>query len=163
MLTRDQDGRPTGEAFVEVPSEAAQQRALTLHRARMGQRYIEIFVASKPDMQQAVARNRQVARAGEPGGLRRRAPLLPLPLPSAPGGIQPDGATLKLRGLPYSAGIDDITSWLAGAAGADGVTAVRAQYPAVTDSTSDVFRTAWTAADAWRAFMVQVLSWRTTA
>ncbi len=52
MLTRDQDGRPTGEAFVEVPSEAAQQAALTLHRARMGPRYIEIFVASKPDMQQ---------------------------------------------------------------------------------------------------------------
>lgn len=52
VLTRDQDGRPTGEAFVEVPSEAAQQQALTLHRARMGPRYIEIFVASKPDMQQ---------------------------------------------------------------------------------------------------------------
>jgi len=52
VLTRDQDGRPTGEAFVEVPSEAAQQAALTLHRARMGPRYIEIFVASKPDMQQ---------------------------------------------------------------------------------------------------------------
>lgn len=47
-------------------------------------------------------------------GSRRRQPLLPLPLPSAPGGIQPDGATLKLRGLPYSAGIDDITSWLSG-------------------------------------------------
>ena len=44
---------------------------------------------------------------------RRRAPLLPLPLPSAPG-ISPDGATLKLRGLPYSAGVNDITNWLSG-------------------------------------------------
>ncbi len=60
---------------------------------------------------QAMQRNRQVARLGEAAS-RRQAPLLPLP--SAPGGITPDGATLKLRGLPYSAGIDDITSWLAG-------------------------------------------------
>lgn len=63
---------------------------------------------------QAMQRNRQVASMGDPGGMRRRAPLLPLPLPSTPGGIQPDGATLKLRGLPYSAGVDDIASWLAG-------------------------------------------------
>lgn len=52
VLTRDAEGRPTGEAFLQVPSAEAQSQALQLNRARMGSRYIEIFVASWPDMQQ---------------------------------------------------------------------------------------------------------------
>lgn len=52
VLTRNAGGRPTGEAFLQSPSAEAQSHALQLNRARMGNRYIEIFVASWPDMQQ---------------------------------------------------------------------------------------------------------------
>ena len=59
-----------------------------------------------------------------PGRARETLPLIPPPPPPRGGplnvaagvGGPPDTqATLKLRGLPYSAGIDDITEWLAGA------------------------------------------------
>ena len=59
------------------------------------------------------------------GRVRETLPLIPPPPPppragainaAAGAGGPPDTqATLKLRGLPYSAGIDDITEWLAGA------------------------------------------------
>ena len=57
--------------------------------------------------------------------VRETLPLIPPPPPPPRGGAlnaaagvggPPDTqATLKLRGLPYSAGVDDITEWLAGA------------------------------------------------
>ncbi len=56
--------------------------------------------------------------------VRETLPLTPPPPPPRGGALNaaagvggpPDTqATLKLRGLPYSAGVDDITEWLAGA------------------------------------------------
>lgn len=60
---------------------------------------------------QAVQRN--VGRGGAEQALRRRQPLAPPPLPPV-SGVTSDGVTLKLRGLPYSATVDDIVAWLAG-------------------------------------------------
>lgn len=70
VLTRDAEGRPTGEAFLQVPSAEAQSQALQLNRARMGSRYIEIFVASWPDMQQVPAQPVVLILTGQDGTCR---------------------------------------------------------------------------------------------
>jgi len=53
ILTMSVDGRPTGEAYVELANEAAQAAAMTKHKDLMGTRYIEIFHSSKMDKLQA--------------------------------------------------------------------------------------------------------------
>jgi len=40
-LTLSKEGRPSGEAFVELDSESALQKAETKDKAHMGNRYIE--------------------------------------------------------------------------------------------------------------------------
>jgi hypothetical protein len=43
------DGRPTGEAYVELADEQALSLAMTRHKELMGNRYIEVFNSSKVD------------------------------------------------------------------------------------------------------------------
>ena len=50
VFTWGRDGRPLGEAYVEFPTEEAQQEAMGRDRERMGSRYIEIFKATKADL-----------------------------------------------------------------------------------------------------------------
>lgn len=47
------DGRPTGEAYVELANEEALSMAMMRHKELMGSRYIEIFHSSKVDKLQA--------------------------------------------------------------------------------------------------------------
>lgn len=54
VFTCTPDGRPTGEAYVEVAGEEALAAALGRHKEKIGARYIEIFQSSKGDMFQAV-------------------------------------------------------------------------------------------------------------
>ncbi|KAL4432818.1 hypothetical protein ABPG77_008144 [Micractinium sp. CCAP 211/92] len=54
VFTCTPDGRPTGEAYVELASEEALAAALARHKEKIGARYIEIFQSSKGDMFQAV-------------------------------------------------------------------------------------------------------------
>ncbi|CAL8467151.1 g6687 [Coccomyxa elongata] len=140
------DGRPKGEAYVEFPSEDAQKEALKRHKNEIGDRYIELFVSSKANMIQAVQQSNyylgQSQHAVGPSMLPHPLPPLPLHAPiasfGAPYGQAPygqgapmqsvvsaDGSTLRLRGLPYAAGIDEITSFFAGFALApDGIQVV---------------------------------------
>ncbi|PNH00813.1 Epithelial splicing regulatory protein 1 [Tetrabaena socialis] len=60
VFTYAPDGRPTGEAFVELQTEDAQREALKKHKESIGARYIEIFVSTKVDMIQAIQQNRLV-------------------------------------------------------------------------------------------------------
>jgi len=46
------DGRPTGEAFVELKDEEGQKEAMKRHKEVMGTRYIELFTSSKADLVQ---------------------------------------------------------------------------------------------------------------
>ena len=49
-LIYGRDGRPMGEAYVELPDEESQTKALHLDRERMGARYIEVFKSTKADL-----------------------------------------------------------------------------------------------------------------
>ena len=54
LFTCTPEGRPTGEAYLELASEEGQQAALARHKESIGSRYIEIFQSSKGDLYQAV-------------------------------------------------------------------------------------------------------------
>eukprot|EP00299_Pterocystis_sp_00344_P012813 c6206_g1_i1.p1 GENE.c6206_g1_i1~~c6206_g1_i1.p1 ORF type:complete len:355 (+),score=49.20 c6206_g1_i1:1013-2077(+) len=44
------DGRPTGDAFVEVPDSKTLEQVMLKHREKIGSRYIEIFRASEAEL-----------------------------------------------------------------------------------------------------------------
>jgi hypothetical protein len=50
IFTWTPDGRPTGEAFVELQDAAAQAAAMRKHKEMMGSRYIEMFSSTKAAM-----------------------------------------------------------------------------------------------------------------
>lgn len=108
VFTCNPDGRPTGEAYIELPTEEAQQQAMAKHKEKMGPRYIELFHSSKGDMLQAIQQNGYYL-----GQAERRKPSH-AQIPSTGPAATIDGSTLKLRGLPYSAGIDEITDFFQG-------------------------------------------------
>lgn len=53
VFTHTVDGRPTGEAYIELADKDAQTAAMMRHKELMGSRYIEIFHSSKMDKLQA--------------------------------------------------------------------------------------------------------------
>ena len=139
VLTATSDGRPTGEAYVEFPSEEGHREAMKLHKKSMGSRYIELFNSNKGDMVQAMQQKKYYAAqssgtSATAGGAPAPAPPGPIKTPIAGGSGRKrggyaaavaatptsgpashvNGSTLKLRGLPYSAGIEEITGFFEG-------------------------------------------------
>ena len=54
IILSDEEGRPLGEALVELASEHAQQQAMqSRHKATMGGRYVELYASSKAVFDQA--------------------------------------------------------------------------------------------------------------
>lgn len=60
VFTYTPDGRPTGEAFVELQTEDGQREAMKRHKELMGNRYIELFTSTKADLNQAIQHNRLI-------------------------------------------------------------------------------------------------------
>jgi heterogeneous nuclear ribonucleoprotein F/H len=56
VLTYRNDGRATGEAYIEFASQEDSKRAMELHRRIMGNRYIELFISNKDEQGRALAR-----------------------------------------------------------------------------------------------------------
>ena len=75
----------------------------------------------RTDLGGFAARGRGRARLSEAGEPEYSLPFLPMPPQSGPASIV-DGSTLRLRGLPYSASVEDITEFFAGRP-------LRCQYP----------------------------------
>ncbi|KAM4567845.1 epithelial splicing regulatory protein 1 isoform 4-T4 [Fundulus diaphanus] len=108
LFVRYPDGRPTGDAFVLFACEEHAQCALRKHKELLGKRYIELFKSTAAEVQQVLNRYSS-------------APLIPVApaplvsvLPSVsllphPGGMRD---CLRLRGLPYTASIEDILTFL---------------------------------------------------
>lgn len=69
VFTFTADGRPTGEAYVEVVDEAAVVAAMQKHKELMGTRYIEVFASTKHDLLQAA---QQAQFQQSQAALRRR-------------------------------------------------------------------------------------------
>uniref|UniRef100_A0A3B5MS31 Epithelial splicing regulatory protein 1 n=1 Tax=Xiphophorus couchianus TaxID=32473 RepID=A0A3B5MS31_9TELE len=108
LFVRYPDGRPTGDAFVLFACEEHAQCALRKHKELLGKRYIELFKSTAAEVQQVLNRYSSAPLI----------PVAPAPLVSVlptvsllppPGGVRD---CLRLRGLPYTASIEDILSFL---------------------------------------------------
>lgn len=56
VLTYRNDGRATGEGYVQFESPEDSEKAMGLHRKSMGSRYIELFISNKDEHSRAFAR-----------------------------------------------------------------------------------------------------------
>ncbi|XP_068848182.1 epithelial splicing regulatory protein 2 isoform X4 [Capricornis sumatraensis] len=108
LFVRHPDGRPTGDAFALFACEELAQAALRRHKGMLGKRYIELFRSTAAEVQQVLNRY-----ASSPLLPTLTAPLLPIPFPLAAGSGRD---CVRLRGLPYTATIEDILSFLGEAA-----------------------------------------------
>uniref|UniRef100_A0A096MF52 Epithelial splicing regulatory protein 1 n=1 Tax=Poecilia formosa TaxID=48698 RepID=A0A096MF52_POEFO len=108
LFVRYPDGRPTGDAFVLFACEEHAQCALKKHKELLGKRYIELFKSTAAEVQQVLNRYSSAPLI----------PVAPAPLVSVlpavsllppPGGVRD---CLRLRGLPYTATIEDILTFL---------------------------------------------------
>ena len=86
-FTFSADGRPSGEAFVELCSGSDVERAVGHHEDSMGHRYIEVFRAQRSQMDWDTRKNEP-----ESGG----------------------EGVVRLRGLPYGCTEDQIRIFLSG-------------------------------------------------
>ncbi|KAG7475618.1 epithelial splicing regulatory protein 1 isoform X1 [Solea senegalensis] len=102
------DGRPTGDAFVLFACEEHAQCALRKHKEILGKRYIELFKSTAAEVQQVLNRYSSAPLI----------PVAPAPLVSVLPAVSllppPCGLRdcLRLRGLPYTASIEDILTFL---------------------------------------------------
>jgi len=83
------DGRPSGEAYVELASSEDVSKALEKNKQHMGKRYIEVFASKKSEMDWVVQRNAQ-------------------------GSGDNEDAVVRLRGLPYGCSKEEVAHFFAG-------------------------------------------------
>ncbi|XP_042280947.1 epithelial splicing regulatory protein 1 isoform X1 [Thunnus maccoyii] len=108
LFVRYPDGRPTGDAFVLFACEEHAQCALRKHKEILGRRYIELFKSTAAEVQQVLNRYSSAPLI----------PVAPAPLVSVLPTVSllpPPGSVrdcLRLRGLPYTASIEDILTFL---------------------------------------------------
>nr|XP_057939386.1 epithelial splicing regulatory protein 1 isoform X3 [Doryrhamphus excisus] len=108
LFVRYPDGRPTGDAFVLFACDEHAQCALRKHKEILGRRYIELFKSTAAEVQQVLNRYSSAPLI----------PVAPAPLVSVLPTVSllPPPVSvrdcLRLRGLPYTASIEDILSFL---------------------------------------------------
>uniref|UniRef100_A0AAR5PEX3 RRM domain-containing protein n=1 Tax=Dendroctonus ponderosae TaxID=77166 RepID=A0AAR5PEX3_DENPD len=71
-LTLSKEGRPSGEAFVELETEEDLQRAESKDKEHMGSRYIEVFRVNRAEMEWVVKRSGTPYNGNEDGCVRLR-------------------------------------------------------------------------------------------
>ncbi|KAI4385379.1 hypothetical protein MLD38_003413 [Melastoma candidum] len=57
-IALNSEGRPSGDAYVEFMSKEDSKAAMCKDRMTLGSRYIELFAATREDMEEAVSRGR---------------------------------------------------------------------------------------------------------
>ncbi|XP_043693406.1 heterogeneous nuclear ribonucleoprotein F-like isoform X1 [Telopea speciosissima] len=102
VLFVHKNGRFSGEAFVVLGFPVQVDFAIQRNRQNMGRRYIEVFRSKRQEYYKAIANEVSDARGGSP---RRSARARSLD--DGNESAQHTGV-LRLRGLPFSAGKDDI-------------------------------------------------------
>ncbi|NXX90552.1 ESRP2 protein, partial [Centropus bengalensis] len=113
LFVKYPDGRPTGDAFVLFSCEEYAQNALKKHKEILGKRYIELFRSTAAEVQQVVL-NRYMSTPLIPTLPTPIIPVIPPPYTIATGSVRD---CVRLRGLPYTAGIDDILEFMGDATG----------------------------------------------
>lgn len=91
-MTLSPQGRPSGEAYIELDSEDEVEKAIKKHKKTMGSRYIEVFQSNKAEVDWILR------RTGKP-----RINLDP----------NLDGF-VRLRGLPFDSDEEDIRRFFEG-------------------------------------------------
>ncbi|XP_033973685.1 G-rich sequence factor 1-like isoform X2 [Trematomus bernacchii] len=86
-LTVDRNGRPSGEAFIQVEHEDDVRKALEKHRQYLGPRYVQVYEANSSQAEEILKKAVQV--------------------PS-------DVGVVRIRGLPYTCTEDDIVQFFSG-------------------------------------------------
>lgn len=105
QITLTREGRPSGEAYVVFKSEDEMRRALTKDKEKIGERWIDIFPATKGEMYSVANASRGHGALMAGGGGE-----LPTPLDMADAEMQ---RVLKMRGLPYEATKADVQGFFA--------------------------------------------------
>ncbi|CAG9818032.1 unnamed protein product [Phaedon cochleariae] len=88
-MTTSRDGRPSGEAFIELEDAEDLEIAVSKDREHMGNRYIEVFKVNKAEMEWVVKR-------------------------SGPAHGPNDDGCVRLRGLPFGCSKEEIAQFFTG-------------------------------------------------
>ncbi|XP_061102320.1 epithelial splicing regulatory protein 2-like isoform X2 [Conger conger] len=106
LFVKYPDGRPTGDAFVLFACEEYAQSALKKHKRILGRRYIELFRSTAAEVQQVLNRYMSTPL------ISTLPPASMVPVPALPMAsfLTPSASRdcVRLRGLPYTAAIEDI-------------------------------------------------------
>ncbi|CAL1292283.1 unnamed protein product [Larinioides sclopetarius] len=89
-MTLSREGRPSGEAYVEVEKEEDLTKALEKHNDHMGHRYIEVFKSKKSEMDWVIKRS----------GAHQEDSL--------------NDGCVRLRGLPFGCSKEEISQFFSG-------------------------------------------------
>ncbi|XP_056134635.1 epithelial splicing regulatory protein 2 [Lampris incognitus] len=111
LFVKYPDGRPTGDAFVLFSCEEYAQNALKKHKQILGKRYIELFRSTAAEVQQVLNRYMSTPLIST---LPPQA-IVPVPVLTSPSYVQTASSTrdcIRLRGLPYTAAIEDILEFM---------------------------------------------------
>uniref|UniRef100_A0A8C9YF58 Epithelial splicing regulatory protein 2 n=1 Tax=Sander lucioperca TaxID=283035 RepID=A0A8C9YF58_SANLU len=111
LFVKYPDGRPTGDAFVLFSCEEYAQNALKKHKQILGKRYIELFRSTAAEVQQVLNRYMSAPLIST----LPPSPIVPVPVLATPPYLQAASSTrdcVRLRGLPYTAGIEDILEFM---------------------------------------------------
>ncbi|XP_026992883.1 epithelial splicing regulatory protein 2 isoform X2 [Tachysurus fulvidraco] len=109
LFVKYPDGRPTGDAFVLFACEEYAQNALKKHKQILGKRYIELFRSTAAEVQQVLNRYMSTPLISTLPPPPSMVPVLAAP-PFLTTGSTRD--CVRLRGLPYTASIEDILEFM---------------------------------------------------
>merc|ERR1719491_1497755 len=108
------NGRPNGEAFVELGAEDLAESAMSRDRQTMGSRYVEVFRSTPDQMAAALHRagksNNMAPGLG--GGMGGMGGMGGQGVMGGPGA----DAVVKMRGLPYKVKVPDVLDFFSPAA-----------------------------------------------
>lgn len=89
-MTLSREGRPSGEAYVEMVSEEDFKKGLDKNNQHMGHRYIEVFKSKKSEMEWVIKRS----------GAHQQDSL--------------NDGCIRLRGLPFGCSKEEIAQFFSG-------------------------------------------------
>uniref|UniRef100_A0A8C7RWE1 Epithelial splicing regulatory protein 2 n=1 Tax=Oncorhynchus mykiss TaxID=8022 RepID=A0A8C7RWE1_ONCMY len=110
LFVKYPDGRPTGDAFVLFSCEEYALNALKKHKQILGKRYIELFRSTAAEAQQVLNRYMSTPLIST----LPSSSMVPMPVLATPPYLA-TGSTrdcVRLRGLPYTAAIEDILEFM---------------------------------------------------
>jgi heterogeneous nuclear ribonucleoprotein F/H len=97
-LTITRDGRPSGEAYVEMTSHDDLLKGLKCNKKMMGSRYIEVFKSEKTEMEASVKMKDQVISSIRSNDIEE----------------QEKWFYVRLRGVPFTCTLKDVMEFMEG-------------------------------------------------